>query len=64
MIVHIVLNDVLHSTYSQSPPRAAAAFLTTQILCILHTIMSAYTIDYEHDSEEVIALKRHIANQG
>ena len=26
--------------------------------------MGGFAIDYEHDSEEVVALKKHIANQG
>ena len=26
--------------------------------------MGGFVIDYEHDSEEVVALKKHIANQG
>lgn len=26
--------------------------------------MGGFAIDYEHDSEEIVALKKHIANQG
>jgi hypothetical protein len=46
------------------PPRAAARPLSSAFLCTTTAVMAAITIDYEHDSEEVVKLKKLILEQG